>query len=124
MEEPLENLVSLDQREVRYQRLNVDVEAQSGVSQSSYLYQARKEYSEWGSMTSPICLSYIDCVLQGVIHRFGQAALDAFFETTDGWHVPILNDRAEPIYPRAIKLSAHETELIDAHLKAYDVCWK
>ena len=44
VEEPLENLVSLDQREVRYQRLNVDVEAQSGVSQSSYLYQARKEY--------------------------------------------------------------------------------
>ena len=124
VEEPVENLASLDQREVRYQRLNVEVETQSAGNQSSYVYQARKEHSEWGSMTSPICLSYIDCVLQGVIHRFGQAALDAFFETTDGWHVPILTDRRQPIYPRAIKLSAHETELIDAHLKAYDVCWK
>ena len=124
VEEPVENLASLDQREVRYQRFKVDVETQSGVNQSSYVYQARKEHSEWGSIKSPICLSYIDCVLQGVIHRFGQAALEAFFETTDGWHVPILNDRSGPIYPRAIKLSARETELIDSHLKAYEVCWK
>ena len=124
VEEPVENLASLDQREVRYQRFKVDVETQSGVNQSSYVYQARKEHSEWGSIKSPICLSYIDCVLQGVIHRFGQAALEAFFETTDGWHVPILNDRSQPIYPRANKLSAHETELIDAKLKAYHVCWK
>ena len=104
VEEPVENLASLDQREVRYQRLNVEVETQSAGNQSSYVYQARKEHSEWGSMTSPICLSYIDCVLQGVIHRFGAEALGTFFETTDGWHVPILNDRRQPIYPRAIKL--------------------
>lgn len=124
VEEPMKNLASLDEREVRYQRLRVEAETRASKQQSSYVYQALKEHSEWGSADAPICLSYVDCVLQGVIHRFGEEALQAFFETTDGWHVPILNDRSQPIYPRAIKLSVSETELIDAHLKAYDVCWK
>ncbi|MEP1442634.1 MAG: gamma-glutamylcyclotransferase family protein [Hyphomicrobiales bacterium] len=124
VEEPVGNLASLDEREVRYQRLDVEVETQSGNRQASYVYQALKEHSDWGSADAPICLSYVDCVLQGVIHRFGEEALGAFFETTDGWHVPILNDRSQPIYPRSIVLSSRETELIDAQLKAYDVCWK
>jgi hypothetical protein len=38
-------------------------------------------------------------------------------ETTDGWDTVVLNDRANPIYPRAQSLSADETALVDACLK-------
>lgn len=123
VEEPMDNLANLDRREARYDRFPVDVN-QGVVTQKAFVYQASSAHAQWGSDEAPICLSYIDCVLQGVLHHFGEEGLANFFQTTDGWHVPILNDRDQPIYPRAIELNHVEVELIDAKLKAYDVCWK
>ncbi len=65
---------------------------------------------------SRILLSYVDVVVQGYLREFGADGVTRFFETTDGWETPILNDRAEPRYPRAQRLSAQETALVDQHL--------
>ena len=43
---------------------------------------------------------------------------DRFFATTDGWDAPILNDRAEPRYPRHQQLKPTETEFVDDRLHA------
>ncbi|MCP3972439.1 MAG: gamma-glutamylcyclotransferase [Rhodobacteraceae bacterium] len=66
--------------------------------------------------THPVLLSYIDVVVQGFLWEFGEAGVERFFDSTDGWAAPILNDRAEPVYLRAQRLEPHETELANHHL--------
>jgi hypothetical protein len=58
----------------------------------------------------------LDVVLQGYLHVFGTAGVQHFMETTDGWDMVVLNDRTNPIYPRAQSLSVDETALVDACL--------
>jgi len=65
----------------------------------------------------PILLSYVDVVLQGFHREFGPAGVAGFLATTDGWDIPILNDRAAPRYPRHQPLTADETALVDAALR-------
>ena len=47
---------------------------------------------------------------------FGLDGVAAFFDTTDGWDAPILDDRAAPRYPRHQRLAPDETALVDQHL--------
>ncbi len=63
-----------------------------------------------------ILLSYLDVVVQGLLDQFGKAGVAQFFDSTDGWQTPILNDRANPVYPRHQILSPDETALVDQHL--------
>ena len=63
-----------------------------------------------------ILLSYLDVVVQGYHQQFGKDGVAAFFDTTDGWDTPILNDREAPHYPRSQILSRAETALVDQHL--------
>ena len=65
-----------------------------------------------------ILLSYLDVVVQGFVREFGEAGAHRFFETTSGWDIPVRNDRAAPIYPRAQSLTAQETALVDDLLAA------
>lgn len=65
----------------------------------------------------PISLSYVDVVFQGYLREFGARGLDAFVATTDGWHIPVLNDRAAPLYPRHQRLTQAETARVDAILR-------
>ena len=65
----------------------------------------------------PILLSYLDVVLQGYLHVFGEEGVQHFMDTTDGWNTIVLNDRDNPIYPRAQVLSADETALVDTCLE-------
>ncbi|MFK7869276.1 MAG: gamma-glutamylcyclotransferase family protein [Roseobacter sp.] len=65
-----------------------------------------------------ILLSYLDVVVQGFHEVFGEAGVARFFDTTDNWDTPILNDRAAPVYPRAQVLSRAQTSLVDDHLAA------
>jgi len=64
-----------------------------------------------------ILLSYLDVVVQGFLHLYGTQGVERFFDTTDGWNTPVLNDRADPLYPRHQTLAATETALVDSHLK-------
>jgi len=62
---------------------------------------------------NPILLTYLDVVVQGYLAEFGEDGVTRFFETTDGWGGPVLDDRADPIYPRAQTLTRGETALVD-----------
>ncbi|HHI70492.1 MAG TPA: gamma-glutamylcyclotransferase [Rhodobacteraceae bacterium] len=66
---------------------------------------------------NPILLSYLDVVVQGYLAEFGEAGVERFFETTDGWHAPVLDDRSDPVYPRAQNLTPTETEMVDHYLQ-------
>lgn len=68
-----------------------------------------------------LLLSYIDVVVQGYLREFGESGARHFFETTDGWDVPVLDDRAAPHYPRACRLSRAEAEVVDAALAGLPV---
>tara|TARA_R110002049_G_scaffold44333_3_gene129850 strand:+ start:88607 stop:89197 length:591 start_codon:yes stop_codon:yes gene_type:complete len=63
-----------------------------------------------------ILLSYLDVVVQGFLREFGEEGAQRFFDTTDGWDTPILNDRNAPHYPRHQVLTAEETSVVDDHL--------
>lgn len=64
----------------------------------------------------PVLLSYLDVVVQGYAREFGAEGVARFFATTAGWDAPILDDRADPIYPRHQRLSAAERAMTDDHL--------
>lgn len=65
----------------------------------------------------PILLSYLDAVVQGFLREFGEDGVARFFASTAGWS-DLLDDRADPIYPRHQVLAARERELVDAHVAA------
>jgi len=56
-------------------------------------------------------------VVQGYFREFGEDGVLRFFETTDGWDAPILDDRQAPVYPRHQRLTPQEVELVDRNLK-------
>ncbi len=64
----------------------------------------------------PVVLSYVDAVVQGYLAEFGIDGVGHFFATTAGWHVPVLDDRAHPVYARAQALSDLEREVVDEGL--------
>ncbi len=63
-----------------------------------------------------LLLSYIDVVVQGYLREFGAVGAQHFFDTTDGWEAPVLDDRAAPHYPRACRLTGEERDTVDAAL--------
>lgn len=69
----------------------------------------------------PILLSYLDVVVQGFLHQFGQDGATQFFATTAGWTRPVIDDRATPMYPRHQALTPAERALVDSHLTALPV---
>ncbi len=65
---------------------------------------------------NPVLLSYLDTVVQGYLHEFGHDGVRHFFDTTEGWQPPVIDDRAAPVYPRAQALSPDEQVLVDVEL--------
>ncbi|MGZ9811061.1 gamma-glutamylcyclotransferase family protein [Pseudoroseicyclus sp. H15] len=65
----------------------------------------------------PILLSYLDVVVHGFMEEFGEDGAHHFFETTDGWDRPVIDDRAEPIYPRAHRQTPDLMALVDRLLR-------
>ncbi|QUJ76628.1 gamma-glutamylcyclotransferase [Sulfitobacter albidus] len=108
---------ALDAREHGYARLlsgsavETDLDPRPDVSHYSVPPQTHVTTGPHG-----ILLSYLDVVVQGYLREFGAAGVSRFFDTTDGWHTPVRNDRAAPHYPRAQRLSTQETALVDQHL--------
>ena len=69
------------------------------------------------SETHMILLSYLDVVVQGFDKVYGTEGVRHFFDTTDNWHTPILDDRADPIYPRHQELTGPQTALVNNNLE-------
>lgn len=103
---------ALDLREESYDRLVLDTDPLVGIA----MYKASAAAMSMENLGQPILLSYLDCVVQGFHQVFGTDGVRDFFRSTTGWHTPILNDRAAPIYPRAGVLSGAETTLVDDHI--------
>lgn len=125
--EPRTRLHDLEKREKRYEKVEaigtafVCEEKSSSGPENLFMFKASPEHLRWGSETHPILQSYLDCVLAGYFRIWGENGIDHFLTTTEGWHVPVLQDRERPHYPRNIKLDRQTSELIDDKLKRLGV---
>jgi len=110
---------SLDAREWAYHRMPVsDVAHDHAGDLDIQIYRTKPEHDADGTAAHPILLSYLDTVVQGYLIEFGVAGAERFFETTDGWESPVLDDRAAPRYPRAQRLETAEIDFVDAQLRS------
>ncbi|MEM0935442.1 MAG: gamma-glutamylcyclotransferase family protein [Pseudomonadota bacterium] len=110
---------ALDEREAAYDKHPVNVRLHAcGTETKARVYVVSPGHTAPPDTAHPVLLSYIDTVVQGFLEEFGTAGARAFFETTTGWHFPILNDRRAPRYPRATRLSTGERAFVDAALAA------
>lgn len=108
---------ALDERERAYARvpLGPELQHQAGeIDAAIYAIEHGKHHAPTDE--NPVLLSYIDVVVQGYLAEFGMTGVRHFFETTEGWHAPILNDRAAPIYLRAQALTEEERQIVDEGL--------
>lgn len=103
----------LDTREHAYDRLNAAHQVEHGVGHplDIAIYAIAPERHGPPSGGHPILMSYLETVLQGYLHRFGQRGVQGFIATTDGWEAPIQDDTIAPVYPRAQPITAEERVL-------------
>jgi hypothetical protein len=103
---PMASLPDLDAREVMYERETVEI---AGLSHAvTYEVQDHTPIA-----TKPILRSYLDVVLIGYETMFGDQAIHQFYASTNGWNVGILDDRADPIYPRHRPINSAQAERFD-----------
>ena len=120
--QPMDALPALDQREGQYTRHGVDDGALQWLDPrpdgwpAPFIYVGNGEHRRPGDADHPIMLSYLDVVIAGFLRTFGASGADHFLATTDDWHVPVLNDREAPRYPRALSLSTSERDRVDCCL--------
>lgn len=112
---PRADWAALDLREAAYARHAVtDIRHGHDRAVDVQIYAVEDRHVDGGD--HPILLSYLDTVVQGFLAEFGEAGARAFFDETGGWHHRVLDDRAQPIYPRATILTAEETAFVDQNL--------
>jgi len=114
---PNADWAALDAREAGYARLSAsdDVDHAHPTQPDIAVYAVDPEHMH-ESDTHMILLSYLDVVVQGFYEVYGEDGVQHFFDTTDNWHTPILDDRSDPIYPRHQKLTQKQTDLVNANI--------
>jgi len=116
------DLGALDAREVGYRRIEVPVSIKNLVNgyeeKECFFYVSSPECYRSGNEEYPIWRSYLDCVLAGYWDLGGTVAVEEFCRSTEGWEVPILDDRCSPLYPRSIGLEKYQQAAIDDILAA------
>ncbi|WP_319410365.1 gamma-glutamylcyclotransferase family protein [uncultured Cohaesibacter sp.] len=118
-----DHLPQVDLREAHYTRTPIDYGDMTGTQPlpeglDCYIYVGQPPLMNRADARYPILQSYIDAVMQGFLHKFGQEGVKRFVEETDGWHIPVLGDRMRPIYPRHVSLTDAEMELVDQYVTA------
>ncbi|SPF77960.1 gamma-glutamylcyclotransferase family protein [Pseudoprimorskyibacter insulae] len=116
---PHNDWAALDVREAAYDRVpatHVVDHGADGVDDIA-IYAIHPDRMRLPDGQHPVLLSYIDVVVQGYLAEFGASGAEAFFATTTGWEAPILNDRANPRYPRAQRLHESEQGVVDDALR-------
>lgn len=109
-EVPDADLPQLDQREAQYERV---------ADQDLTVYAV--PLGNRVDRPAPILRSYLDTVLQGFLVEFGEDGPTRFMQTTTSWDRGIIDDRADPIYPRMPPISDEERERFDALLNSVPV---
>ncbi|WP_172327009.1 gamma-glutamylcyclotransferase family protein [Mangrovicoccus sp. HB161399] len=107
---------ALDAREYAYERSHVTAQmTDERIAEPVQVYSVSADHrAAEGSGT--ILASYLDVVVEGYQHHFGEAGVANFFATTDGWDRPVTDDRAAPAYPRARPVAPAIRAMTDAHL--------
>lgn len=98
----------LDKRETGYYRKIID--NQDLIEGNLWIYLIEEPLD--ANMDFPIILSYSDCVISGAFEFGDEFAID-YMEMTEGWDLPILDDRKDPIYSSMSKKQVFETVKID-----------
>ncbi len=113
-----DSLPSLDQREVLYNRVTLDPEriewlddAPDDITDNCFIYAAGQPAA---GNQARILRSYLDVVFQGYRQQFGERGPESFIRSTANFDLPVLEDRHDPIYPRAVQLDADEHVAFDA----------
>jgi hypothetical protein len=112
---PNDDWLALDAREHSYARLAVTdavSHAADNVRDIS-IYAIPPDSAAPPDADHPILLSYVDAVLQGYMREYGHAGAERFVASTEGWNTPVRNDREDPVYPRAQRLSKEEQDFVD-----------
>ena len=119
-EVPDDGWAALDERERAYDRVAAAHQVSHALPHSPEIAVYAIPDGRHGAPgeAGPVLLSYVDVVVQGYLREFGEAGVARFFDTTEGWEAPVLDDRAAPAYPRHRILSADERALVDDHLAA------
>lgn len=120
-----QTLSKLIKREIGYNRteiLNSNISKNQNSNkhllkdESVITFISSKPTFAWATKEAPILLSYIDVVAKGYFDFYGMEGLINFFNTTEGWNLPIMNDRSQPLYPRALKLDPEFLNLVDQQI--------
>ncbi len=108
---------ALDIRERAYDRLRVvEITHDHPPLADVQIYRAKPDHVVEPDGGHTMLLSYVDVVVQGYLREFGPGGADRFFATTHGWDMPVLDDRAAPIYPRHQSLLPEEIDFVDDRL--------
>ena len=113
-----EHLPQVDQREAMYDRVRIDLaefETEHEIPRGldCYIYVGHPPHTDAVDPDYPILQSYVDAVMQGFLHKFGQDGVERFVSETTGWKTPVVQDRDRPFYPRNVTLTMEEAKLID-----------
>lgn len=106
---------ALDLREHAYLRRDVSDQ----FTNPTAVYEANPAHTAAPSTRHPILLSYLDVVIAGYSALRPDGAAH-FFATTTGWG-PVLDDRDDPLYPRAQPLQPATRKAVDTALAALSV---
>lgn len=114
------NLSAVDAREARYNRIALErheLEIAGALPHDCPLYLYVADETVPPHRDPPrILRSYLDAVLSGFHDEHGEDGLNRFMDETEGFSVGVHDDRAAPIYPRAISLEAERAVLYDGLL--------
>lgn len=109
--------MALDQRECAYRRVDAtDHVVQQAGATGIAVYAIAPERMVLPTADHPVLLSYLDVVVQGYLAEYGPPGVAHFFATTDGWEAPFLDDRTDPRYPRAQRISEDDRAMVDLWL--------
>jgi len=111
-----DSLPDLDKREAQYSRVTLDnkkitLHESQIKTDSKFLYVADQLPT---TSENKIARSYLDVVMQGYLHQFGEDGLQRFIDTTVNFDIQIIEDRKRPLYPRATQLTEQEKKIFAA----------
>jgi glutathione-specific gamma-glutamylcyclotransferase len=118
----LAELKEVDEREIGYERVELSrddvVSPALTLPDRLFVYRSTPPAFRSGDAMYPLWMSYIEVVLVGYWRVFGETGIDHFINSTRGWDTPILDDRAQPLYPRFVQLQADDRNFIEQKLRS------
>jgi hypothetical protein len=116
---PNDDWVELDAREVGYARRVLNDREWLAEKTSSLSIEQKPDdvqmyvhvKGEYAQPLKPILWSYVETVLHGYYQWFGEEGVHAFVDSTLAW-TNILDDRADPIYPRYVPAKGSAIDIV------------